>query len=492
MASKKYLIYSGITPATTPIEVSVSERKEYLKCKFWKASQQEAWAFYYCYFPPSSSPSLCRLLLVLSGRLFKKKGFDEACKEAWKLSNDKLHHRLDGKLIIAPEYKKIIKAFEDQDISDSYPQSGSIDEIILWARNNSLITNNKKRLIISHIESIRNSALNHESLSEKVLFHTLNMLIQDHLITPILYFDAQALLFPNHDLLDKLKNEAYYLSNDEYFYYSTKSLIKWLMQQGYLSEKLTKKFKQLKIEAIKENIVPYEGKFSSFHKLIQKEGYHKDDLLYEAMYERPLYIKYNPDHLKHDQHNYPFTQKEIATQRYKGFGQLKRNKEDTLGQGAFGGFSVDMLLFDEEPNHFLSKENKSIPYQVELVPTEEEACYGLRPYIEIHPSEFYSKMTDEKLVFLDDFSERRDSKEAAHKEKRLRPSQEDKIACQAIAGTLWKVDPNLTIKDMAEHEYIIPYVRKYTEKTIREVWLSEVDPRSNEQKVGRPKKTLEK
>ena len=185
MASKKYLIYSGIAPSVSK-EVSACEREEYLKCKFWKVSQQKAWEFFYCYFPPSSSPSLCRLLLVLSGRLFKIKGFDAACNEAWKLNHEKLLHRLDIKSVVIPEYKAIINALEDQGISDSYPHNGLLDEIVSWAANNALITNQKAYLIKSKIESIRNSMVDYGNISGEVRLSTLKTLINlKNAVTPI-------------------------------------------------------------------------------------------------------------------------------------------------------------------------------------------------------------------------------------------------------------------------------------------------------------------
>lgn len=70
-----------------------------------------------------------------------------------------------------------------------------------------------------------------------------------------------------------------------------------------------------------------------------------------------------------------------------------------------------------------------------------------------------------------------------------RREQIDKAACQAVALTLWDHDPNLTIADMIQHDAIRNHGNgaRYTEKTLRN-WLSEVDPRSQKQKTGRPKK----
>ena len=258
MPIKKYTIYSAIKPHLTK-EVSVRERKEYLKCKFWKNSKHEVWMFFYCYFPPSAAPSLCRLLLVLSGRLFKSKGFEDTIITAWNLSDQYSRRVLDINSINDSQYKKIIEAFDD-----SYPREGLLDDILLWAKNKKLITNTQAVSLRKNIESVRNNIVNHETLSEVVLLDTLNLFIENNLCTPISYHDAQKFLFPNHDPLDELRDMAYHLSNSDYFYFGTSSLIKWLMQQSYLSEQLTEKFRVLKIESIKESIVTYRKRFNSF------------------------------------------------------------------------------------------------------------------------------------------------------------------------------------------------------------------------------------
>lgn len=70
-----------------------------------------------------------------------------------------------------------------------------------------------------------------------------------------------------------------------------------------------------------------------------------------------------------------------------------------------------------------------------------------------------------------------------------RQSQLDKLACQAIARTLWDKDPSLTIRALIEDPAIRRYGNgaHYESKTLRQ-WLSEVDPRPVEAKTGRPRK----
>jgi len=73
--------------------------------------------------------------------------------------------------------------------------------------------------------------------------------------------------------------------------------------------------------------------------------------------------------------------------------------------------------------------------------------------------------------------------------KQLRPNQIHRQLCQVVAQTLWDIYPSMTIVDMMRHKAIREYGGGgyYSpEKTLRK-WLSEVDPRTKEQKTGRPK-----
>ncbi len=70
----------------------------------------------------------------------------------------------------------------------------------------------------------------------------------------------------------------------------------------------------------------------------------------------------------------------------------------------------------------------------------------------------------------------------------LRPSQVDKLICQAIAKTLWDEYPQMTIAAMTEHKAILEYGggKLYSGKNTLRDWLSEVAP-PDVKKPGRPK-----
>lgn len=69
-------------------------------------------------------------------------------------------------------------------------------------------------------------------------------------------------------------------------------------------------------------------------------------------------------------------------------------------------------------------------------------------------------------------------------------SQLYRLLCRAIAQTLWDIDPTMTIEAMRRHHAMLYYgnSRKYPgEKTLRN-WINDLDPRSPEERNGRPKK----
>lgn len=74
-------------------------------------------------------------------------------------------------------------------------------------------------------------------------------------------------------------------------------------------------------------------------------------------------------------------------------------------------------------------------------------------------------------------------------EPKPRDNQLAKAECQAIARLLWDQNPDLTIADIIRHKAIREFTKAshYSEKA-RHRWVSEVDTRPPEEKVGRPTK----
>jgi hypothetical protein len=68
-------------------------------------------------------------------------------------------------------------------------------------------------------------------------------------------------------------------------------------------------------------------------------------------------------------------------------------------------------------------------------------------------------------------------------------SQEDKKLVQAVARTLWDIDPSFTIAQLIKHHAIQVYANGglYKGKHTLRNWISEVDPRADGEKRGRPK-----
>ncbi|MCG8059082.1 MAG: hypothetical protein N0E38_04540 [Candidatus Thiodiazotropha endolucinida] len=79
---------------------------------------------------------------------------------------------------------------------------------------------------------------------------------------------------------------------------------------------------------------------------------------------------------------------------------------------------------------------------------------------------------------------------SANKSKRpTRTSQIDKLLVQAVARTLWDIDPDYTIAKLIDHKAIQVYANGslYTGRHTLRNWISEVDPRADGEKRGRPK-----
>lgn len=72
----------------------------------------------------------------------------------------------------------------------------------------------------------------------------------------------------------------------------------------------------------------------------------------------------------------------------------------------------------------------------------------------------------------------------------LKPNQLDKQLCQAIAGTLWHESPDLNIQQIITHPALQRFGNgaHYTERTLRG-WVKELDPRPEDKRTGRPKKS---
>lgn len=70
-----------------------------------------------------------------------------------------------------------------------------------------------------------------------------------------------------------------------------------------------------------------------------------------------------------------------------------------------------------------------------------------------------------------------------------RSSQIDKQLVQAVARTLWDIDPDFTIAQLIKHNAIQVYANggMYKGKHTLRNWISEVDPRADGEKRGRPK-----
>jgi hypothetical protein len=72
--------------------------------------------------------------------------------------------------------------------------------------------------------------------------------------------------------------------------------------------------------------------------------------------------------------------------------------------------------------------------------------------------------------------------------RELRPSQKARIACQVIAASIWRAEPDRTISSMCKDERLrLGDAAFYDEVTVKR-WVQQVAPSHVSAKRGRPKK----
>lgn len=124
-------------------------------------------------------------------------------------------------------------------------------------------------------------------------------------------------------------------------------------------------------------------------------------------------------------------------------------------------------------------------------PEGEKAYLTDRIYIKIKDfcNWAYSKkyfLPDQLLKLVDSEAETSNAKEL---EKLPRPSQLARLKCQAIAQTLWYLNPDMKSEEIIRHHAILEFGdgKRYQGKNTLRDWVREVDPRAPETKTG-PKK----
>lgn len=415
MTKKKYEIYP-VVPPHNPKTVSARVRTQYLNCKFWKSSKNEAEIFFYLYFLSPCFWPIDLTVAILSGELFKISDTNELLEKIRQIlqiykQNPKHSHSSDNK-----KYVKLISAIMED---DSYRNLPVLDDVIDWAVSKQYITPRTKRLLLDELAKTRLDVFkNTKNITDGFLKEQLDLLLNAQVSffghTCIFYNDAQELLFPEQNLLTELKNEAVQANatlNQQYIYFEIRELLKWLMQKNYLSNQLTEKFRAIKIESIKENLISYTGCFNSLHDLI-KQGVSRDRLLQEALNGRPLYWQYPMScQCEKDIDNHcicnegllwveegfewienPF----VETKRLKGYGRLKNNHGNNQLSAYLGGLTVEMLRHHKSPTTTINC------FRIDLVPTKAEINEGLQPYIKVLKEELAIVTADDRIGFLED------------------------------------------------------------------------------------------
>lgn len=101
---------------------------------------------------------------------------------------------------------------------------------------------------------------------------------------------------------------------------------------------------------------------------------------------------------------------------------------------------------------------------------------------------FWSDQVD-ALSIVHNESDAKEPEQTQVKAQSLRPSQIDKLVCQAIAKTLWDIYPTMNITAMSEHSAILEHGggKIYIGKNTLRDWVKDVAPENVRNKPGRPK-----
>lgn len=399
MADEAITIY-GLPRSDKPLGkiITLSEESNYLNCKFWHRSADEAERFYHYY---DLRNHLGNFIGLLSGEYLKK---GQSCEEAFKKIACAISKfqptwgwniKIDESLNV-DHLKPILNELANGLANKEIALQDDANKLLDWAKNKKVFSKKTLKEAREQVANVRGKIFRNDPVTQ-ANFHILKPILLNGF--DIYLEDAKAIFFPEDDIADQLSNA---LKNNEFLrenYFPPKDLVRWLIKNNYLSQWLVNEFEEWKIETIKEASLKLSLSGMSFASL-EKNNNNKEDIIQSAAKrEIPLYLKY-PYAIQWR----VISKKDDATlpkMRYEGFGQLKAQQEDDTSQCQFGGYTLDMLVLSKKPFHCLQKNNFDQLYSIEFVPTAEEAKYGLQPYIEIPKSELVEAIADKNLVVID-------------------------------------------------------------------------------------------
>ncbi len=395
--------------------IEASEEQRYLSCKFWHKSATEAQLFGF-YYPTNDGFSAARIIGILSGEFLKASNIDKALEKIYCAID--LYHQPPLGEIKWIAYKPTTK-FEEKEISHLQPMIEAIDlgfrskeigggddiyQMLKWARTKECFLKDQLDIAEQKILATQRPVFINETCTASNIHIVKQIILNRH---SILYEDAKQILFSDlnisHELRESVKNGELYVNMQESLQNTLcpKPLIKWLMSLNYLSARLIDEFEELKIEQIKESQKQIYNEniiFSSLEKLTHT-GNNKDDLIQSALRgENAIYLRHHREvqwvkKQKLDDINLPKV-------RYKGYGQLKKTENDDSHTCQFGGYTLDMLMLGKPPYHYASKDKYDKYYEIEFVPTYEEAKYGLQPLIKIPKNKVLDEISDKNLGII--------------------------------------------------------------------------------------------
>lgn len=406
MSNITYKIYSAIHPSVEKT-VTLKERIKYLSCKFWKSSKEEAEKFFNFYLGPVAW-ELHRPAGILSGQFLRQGNGSDAYDKIRRSVNLYRLNPRDKYFERYHKHKIILDAICCSMIA-TYPKDHLIDDVLDWAFQNQLINNIVYRSVQKCISDTRTTTFTSRAKQQEMCVEVIKIFLERGRY--IYAGDICDLFFISPDVFQKIdsavktgKITAVSSVDFSTTYFEARSLIKWLLLNNSVHEFIAKEFLYLKIEALKEIRIEYDGGFNSLNKMI-KQGNDRNDILSDALNKKVIvYLKYPRDYLHWRERTYSGTYMndtmDYAEHRYDGLGQLKNRRNEDTHHCQFGGVTVDMLLYGDQPFHGLSKSIPNIEYEVEFVPTKSEADVGLQPYIKFSKDEIGKILSDRNLIVI--------------------------------------------------------------------------------------------
>lgn len=292
MSNETITLYSAINLSHT-IAILKTNKEEYLNCKFWKETKEEAFLFSDLY-RGGAQYETHRTIAILSNDVLAVQNLSRLYLATVWLITLSVKIPSSALALLVLNLLKLMYWFDE--LSDfisrdkSYPETLLIDDVLIWAENNNLISAERLRAIRKKITKVRGAVFSSKNVVEEFRINIIQLFINDA-YGSIFYEDAKELLLLEESKLPKLTAAinsgeiiAHFSKNEHIFYLDMKSLLKWLMRQGYFPETWIEHFRNIKIESLNDtaNPTPHTFTLEQLRQFLRKYYPYNEDIYYHV------------------------------------------------------------------------------------------------------------------------------------------------------------------------------------------------------------------